>query len=154
LLKRGVNQESNLSYSIDDAEGENSILYKYQLDFTTLDSQQFSTHNVPTLLFFRLIGRVKSLPPAFWPYLAKTRIHTVILEDNQLDNDKVVKFAAALVKSKVHTVDLGMNDIDDKGIADFSHILRSNKEEISVHRIILNSNQITDKGAVNFIYNL
>jgi hypothetical protein len=112
-----------------------------ELDFKGEIGQKFTPETIPSLLFFKLLGSVKSLPPAFWPYLKGTSLHTVDLSSNQIGDNGAAEFAKNLQGTSVHTVDLSRNQIGDSGAVEFA----KNLPGTSVHTVNLSKNQIGDE---------
>jgi hypothetical protein len=120
------------------------------LDFKGEIERKFSLETIPSLLFFKLTGRVTSLPSAFWPYLKGTSVHTVDLYNNQIGGSGAAEFAKNLPSTSVHTVYLRYNQIGDSGAAEFAKYLPGT----SVHTVDLCENQIGARGAAEFAKNL
>jgi hypothetical protein len=120
------------------------------LNFKGEIGEKYTPETIPSLLFFKLLGSVESLPPAFWPYLKGTSVHTVNLSFNQIDDSGATEFAKNLPGTSVHTIHLTYNQIGARGAAEFA----KNLQGTSVHTVDLSLNQIGAVGAGEFAKNL
>jgi TPR repeat protein/V8-like Glu-specific endopeptidase len=89
---------------------------------------------------------VKNLPPALWPYLAETDIHTLDLGNNEIGPIKIKKLAKNLQHTKVQEINLSGNNMGDTGLDQLVKYL----EKTNLKKINLSNNNIGDIGAVGF----
>src|SRR5690606_9847871 len=82
-----------------------------EINFSNL--QDITPQTIPSYPFYQLIKKVYSLPPAFWPYLPGTNVHSVNLSSNNriVGPPGAALLAKNLQGTKVHTVDLKDNQI-------------------------------------------
>lgn len=147
---KGIEHADEL-FEIDSSDGKNALTLKRALDFSKEKIKELTPQTIPTLLFCRLTGTVRNLPKRFWPYLKKTRIHTVDLSSNQyIRIQEVAELANNLQGTRVSMVDLNFCLLgDNKAIA-----FAKNLQGTNVETIDLSFNEIGDKGAIEFVKNL
>lgn len=145
----GIKYEDKL-FGIDDLAGQSALSLKRELDFSKEKLKKLTPETIPTLLFCRLTGIAKNLPKAFWPYLNKTRIHTLDLTLNSITDNIVGDLPSYLENSQVVQLDLWLNDIGDEGAAKLAFNLKGTKVKI----INLGGNKITATGLQYIVENL
>jgi hypothetical protein len=111
------------------------------LDFDKIGNKLSS---MPSFVFYQLLKGVENLPPAYWPYLAETQVHTVDFFFNKIECKGVAQLGQCLQNSKVHTILLWTNQVKAKGAEAFGKTLVANK---NVRIISFNDNQLQASGA-------
>ncbi len=87
-----------------------------EIDVELTKRPNFTHETIPSLLFFRLLGEVTGLPQEFWPHLQGTRIHTLNFYNwgacyQGLDAVTLVKH---LENTRVETLDLTGNALNEE----------------------------------------
>lgn len=131
-----------LAYSSTDFPNHHRTMEKV-MDFSTLN---WNTDTVPTLLFYRLIGKVKNLPQEFWPYLNHTNIHTIDLK-YKLPASMAIEFVQSLQGSKVEEIDLGYNGLGPEVSSNIGLALHGT----NVRKISLSHTSLGSRGAKEFV---
>jgi len=114
----------------------NMWVIEEESDFQRLTKESFS--------YFKwkyLVRNVYQLPQEFWPYIAKTQIHTLCLRDMHMGPEEINKLVPALANTQIKKLDLSFNpEIGVQGATKLAEILPS-MPQLQVLMLAINSLQ-------------
>ncbi|NEJ83605.1 hypothetical protein GR268_44910, partial [Rhizobium leguminosarum] len=122
-------------------------LIGHEIDFLFSKLKDYRPDNIPSFPFYRLMGEIRNLDPAFWPHLQGTNVQVINLSANAIEDTKATNFSQSLRGTRVKEVELMANIIEG--------IQAINLQGTRVHTVGLSYNQITAAGGTReFAQNL
>lgn len=113
-------------------------------DFEKPKYSALTCHNIPSFLFYRFMGKAISLPAYLWPAIEHTKINTLDLANNGLNDDDVKKLALYLQSTNITSLDLSSNNIEATGAAQLvQHLHGTNVQILGLHRNYLGPTGVT-----------
>ncbi|MHB9148201.1 MAG: F-box-like domain-containing protein [Candidatus Amoebophilus sp.] len=117
---------------------------KREINFRKGKLRKLTPETIPSFAFYLLIGKVRNLPQAFWPYLQRTNVRTLDLSNDKIEDADMIELAKVLPYTQIYTLNLSNNRIKDADMIAFFRVL----PQTQIHILDLCDNDIDDKGII------
>jgi hypothetical protein len=121
-----------------------SWVKRREINFRSNKLKELTPATIPSFSFCHLMGHALNLPQRFWPYLKRTKMHTLHLWQSQIGAAEARELAKALPGTQVHTLNLWYNQIGAQGAIELAKVLPATQ----MRTLHLGYNEIGAQGAI------